>query len=135
MGSMNIKKSFQILDVREGASETEVRQAYRDMVSVWHPDRFSGKPRLKKKAEEKLKEANAAYETLRSFFSGGATGSGSSKTSRDRSAQSARNDNEKEGKVSRTELFAETGTEVFLSVWTHLSKKLGQVLSDNRKIK
>ena len=71
---MDIKESFQILDVRDGASEKEVRQAYRDMVSVWHPDRFSGKPRLKGKAEEKLKEANAAYETLRSFFDTDATG-------------------------------------------------------------
>ncbi|MCJ7808625.1 MAG: DnaJ domain-containing protein, partial [Desulfobulbaceae bacterium] len=68
---MDIKKSFQILELKVGASETEVRQAYRDIASVWHPDRFSGNPRLKRKAEEKLKEANAAYETLKSFFNGG----------------------------------------------------------------
>jgi DnaJ-class molecular chaperone len=130
---MDIKKSFQILDVREEASEKEVRQAYRDMVSVWHPDRFSGKPRLKIKAEEKLKETNAAYETLRAFFSSRAAGSGSTEMPKGKTAQSARREDEKRGEVSRTELFAETGTEVVLSLWAHLSRKIGQVLSDNRK--
>ncbi|MBW1888862.1 MAG: molecular chaperone DnaJ, partial [Deltaproteobacteria bacterium] len=38
------------------ASPYEVKQAYKDIVNVWHPDRFSNNPRLKQKAEEKLKE-------------------------------------------------------------------------------
>ena len=71
---MDLKRSFQILEVRYGASEKEVRQSYRDLASVWHPDRFSGNPRLQTRAEEKLKEANAAYETLRSFYHEGEGG-------------------------------------------------------------
>ena len=124
---MDIKKSFQILELKVGASETEVRQAYRDIASVWHPDRFSGNPRLKRKAEEKLKEANAAYETLKSFFNGGET------------AESARKEREKGreaengGEVSRTELFVETGTEVVLTLWAHLTRKMGRILSDTGK--
>ena len=124
---MDMKKSFQILELKVGASETEVRQAYRDIASVWHPDRFSGNPRLKRKAEEKLKEANAAYETLKSFFNGGET------------AESARKEREKGreaengGEVSRTELFVETGTEVVLTLWAHLTRKMGRILSDTGK--
>ena len=132
---MDIRKSFQILDVRVGASEIEVKQAYRDMVSVWHPDRFSGKPRLKKKAEEKLKEANAAYEMLSSFFNAGGAGAGSSRISRDETAHSSRMGNEKDREISRTELFTETGTEAVLTLWAYFSNRIGQVISDNRKMK
>jgi len=51
-----------------GASQDEVNQAYRDLINVWHPDRFANNPRLQKKAEEKIKEINAAYEYIRSFY-------------------------------------------------------------------
>jgi curved DNA-binding protein CbpA len=37
------------------------------LANVWHPDRFVGNPRLQKKAEEKLKEINAAYEYIKSL--------------------------------------------------------------------
>ncbi len=42
----------------------EIRQAYRDLARVWHPDRFIHDTRLCKLAEEKLKEINIAYEVL-----------------------------------------------------------------------
>jgi Flp pilus assembly protein TadD len=54
----------QILGLEAGASKAEVKQAYRDLVHVWHPDRFTQNPRLQKKAEARLKEINAAYEQL-----------------------------------------------------------------------
>ena len=47
-----------------GASPAEVKEAYRDLVQVWHPDRFGKNPRVQKKAEAMLKEINAAYEKL-----------------------------------------------------------------------
>jgi len=34
------------------------------MAKVWHPDRFARKPHLIKKAQEKMKELNEAYEFL-----------------------------------------------------------------------
>ena len=49
-----------------GASMEELKTAYRDLVKVWHPDRFAGNPRLQRKAQEKLKEINLAYERLQS---------------------------------------------------------------------
>jgi curved DNA-binding protein CbpA len=66
---MDIKKCFEILELDPHASMDEVKQAYKDIVNVWHPDRFSHNPRLKEKAEEKLKELNVAYEKVTSFLS------------------------------------------------------------------
>jgi len=60
----DFKKSCQILGIEGGASRAEVKQAYRDLVHVWHPDRFAQNPRLQKKAESMLKEINAAYEKV-----------------------------------------------------------------------
>lgn len=51
---------------RRSATEEEIKQAYRDLVKVWHPDRFPNDPRLQQKAQEKLKEINLAYEYLKS---------------------------------------------------------------------
>ncbi|HEY9699085.1 MAG TPA: GUN4 domain-containing protein [Trichocoleus sp.] len=63
----NISRYFQILEVEQGVSQEEIKQAYRDLAKVWHPDRFSDDPRLQKKAEGKLKQINAAYEFLKSY--------------------------------------------------------------------
>jgi hypothetical protein len=42
-----------------------VKDAYRDLAKVWHPDRFGdGDTRLKKKAEEQFKRIRAAYAHL-----------------------------------------------------------------------
>ena len=42
---------YQILGLQPEAAEAEVREAYRVLVKVWHPDRFSGDPHLQEKAE------------------------------------------------------------------------------------
>ncbi|HMK74867.1 MAG TPA: DnaJ domain-containing protein, partial [Thermodesulfobacteriota bacterium] len=42
-------KYYQILGLTPEASEEEIKQAYRDLVNVWHPDRFPYNQRLKKK--------------------------------------------------------------------------------------
>ncbi len=63
-----INRCIEMLGLKPGASQEEVNQAYRDLVNVWHPDRFVGNPRLQKKAEEKVKEINVAYETIKSFY-------------------------------------------------------------------
>jgi TonB family protein len=53
-----------ILEVAPGASSDEIKQAYRDLSKVWHPDRFSNDPRLQEKAEERIKQINLAYRRL-----------------------------------------------------------------------
>jgi len=56
----------ELLGVAPGASAQELKEAYRDLAKVWHPDRFAHDPRLQQKAQEKLKEINEAYERLAS---------------------------------------------------------------------
>ena len=57
---------YEILGLGPGASQEQVKQAYRDLAKVWHPDRFAHDPRLQQKAQEKLKGINEAYEHIRS---------------------------------------------------------------------
>jgi hypothetical protein len=59
-------KYYELLGVAPGASGQELKDAYRDLAKVWHPDRFSQDPRLQQKAQEKLKEINEAYAQLTS---------------------------------------------------------------------
>ena len=68
---MDILRCYKILELDHEASMEEAREAYIDMARVWHPDRFTGNPRLRKKAEEKLKVINIAYAEIRSRLSTG----------------------------------------------------------------
>jgi hypothetical protein len=52
------------LGLGPNATEAEIKDAYRTLAKVWHPDRFQADPGLKAKAEEKLKEINAAYRSI-----------------------------------------------------------------------
>jgi len=67
-GPGKINRCTEMLGLKPGASQEELVQAYRDLANVWHPDRFADNPRLQKKAEEKIKEINAAYEYIKSFY-------------------------------------------------------------------
>lgn len=58
---------YRILELEPGASPEEVHQGYLDLTWVWHPDRFTGHPRLQQKAHSKLQQLNEAHERLRSF--------------------------------------------------------------------
>lgn len=58
----SLSEDYATLGVRDDATADEVKQAYRDLAKIWHPDRFSADDvRLRKKAEDKLKEINTAY--------------------------------------------------------------------------
>jgi DnaJ domain len=59
---------FQLLELDRTASLDEMKQAYRDLVMVWHPDRFGQNIRLRQKAENKLKQFNEAYEHLKHWY-------------------------------------------------------------------
>ena len=61
-----LDRCYEVLGVAPGTSGRELKEAYRDLAKVWHPDRFSHDPRLQQKAQEKLKELNEAYERLTS---------------------------------------------------------------------
>lgn len=53
---------YEILGVSKDASPEEMRRAYLKLAKLYHPDKTGGD----KAAEDKLKEINAAYDTLKS---------------------------------------------------------------------
>jgi curved DNA-binding protein CbpA len=61
---LDVHHAYKILGLKAGASQIEVKQAYRKLVKLWHPDRFFDQQE-KQKAEEKIKEINEAYNQLK----------------------------------------------------------------------
>jgi hypothetical protein len=60
-----LRKAYEILELEPGASVEEIRTAYRDLVKVWHPDRYQNEPeRLRLRAEERVKKITWAYDRL-----------------------------------------------------------------------
>ena len=64
----DIYRCYRALELELGASREQVKQAWRELVKVWHPDRFPNDARLQRKALERLKEINCAYEVLERYF-------------------------------------------------------------------
>jgi curved DNA-binding protein CbpA len=118
---MNFREALEMLDLDRKASIEEAKQAYKDLANIWHPDRFSNNPRLKQKAEEKLKRINAAYETVLSSLS-----------SDERRRKGVQGDNGSKRKAAgeererrdRTEAIAESATRMVLSAWAYFSETL-----------
>lgn len=55
------KDYYQILGLQKGASEDEVKKAYRKLAVKWHPDK---NPSNRERAEAKFKEVGEAYDVL-----------------------------------------------------------------------
>ena len=55
---------YSILEIPKSATPEEIKQAYRLLLQVWHPDRFHHNPDLLAKAEKKTREINVAFATL-----------------------------------------------------------------------
>jgi hypothetical protein len=56
---------LRVLELEPGASTEEIRQAYLDLVRVWHSDRFHLDQRMQKIAEARTLQINEAYSYLR----------------------------------------------------------------------
>ncbi len=56
---------YEVLGLAKGASESDIKSAYRKAAIKWHPDKWvNGTDAEKKNAEEKFKEASEAYSVL-----------------------------------------------------------------------
>ena len=51
---------YEVLGIQKGASEEEIKKAYKKLARKYHPDMHPGD----KEAEEKFKEVNEANEVL-----------------------------------------------------------------------
>lgn len=58
-----MKDPYEVLGVPHGASEEEIKKAYKELVRKYHPDRYTDNP-LADLAQEKMKEINEAYDAL-----------------------------------------------------------------------
>ena len=57
---------YRALGLDGDASDVEVEQAYRRLMSQYHPDRLAGAaPELREQAEKKAREINAAYDRIK----------------------------------------------------------------------
>ena len=125
---MDIQRCLEILELDETASIADVTQAYKDIVNVWHPDRFTHNPRLQRKAEGKIKEINTAYETLKNYYA--------RKRVKEEELNSPRMTAEKRTKGSSgvsekrdsTEVAFELGTQFVLSTWSYLTSKFRRMV-------
>lgn len=134
---MTIQRCFEILELQQGATLDDVRQAYKDIVNVWHPDRFSANPRLKQKAEQKLKEVNVAYETVvNAFFQKGGPSPGDREAGTNAAYQKHQANRAKAEHTSRprsrTEIAAEAGTALILHLCSYVSARLRHFVEKDR---
>ncbi|MGH9493018.1 MAG: DnaJ domain-containing protein, partial [Terriglobales bacterium] len=60
MATRTKRDYYEVLGVGRGASEQEIKSAYRRLALQYHPDRNPGNA----EAEEKFKEASEAYSVL-----------------------------------------------------------------------
>jgi hypothetical protein len=63
-GGLRRSEALAELEAGENATPAEIKAAYRDLVKVWHPDRFGEDTGLRLRAEERLQRINEAYRRL-----------------------------------------------------------------------
>jgi tetratricopeptide (TPR) repeat protein len=66
--NQQIKDFYRELDLEPGDDLVSVRESYRQLVKVWHPDRFTHDHKLQTMANDKLRRIILAYEALLAFF-------------------------------------------------------------------
>jgi curved DNA-binding protein CbpA len=54
---------YEVLGVKPGATQDEIKSAYRKLIKQYHPDKFIDNP-LKNLAEDKMIQINEAYDAL-----------------------------------------------------------------------
>jgi DnaJ domain len=61
---MTRAEALRIFELDDHCTQEQVRAAYRELVKVWHPDRFVNDADLRAKADRRLRQINVAYAVL-----------------------------------------------------------------------
>lgn len=70
------KNPYEVLGVREDATDEEIKEAYRALARKYHPDKYIDEG-LKEMATEKMKTINEAYEEIKNIRAGKSSAGGS----------------------------------------------------------
>lgn len=62
------EKYYRELGIKPGDSHQKIRKVYRDLVRVWHPDRYGQDESARRAAEERTKAVNQAFQEIEAFF-------------------------------------------------------------------
>ena len=68
MNQNELDSLLDLFDLDKGFSNEELKVAYRELVQIWHPDRFAQNDRLQLRAQKKLQEINDAHTKLQDYF-------------------------------------------------------------------
>ena len=59
---------YRVFGLTSDASDAEIDQAYRRLISQYHPDKVAGAaPELREAAEKRAREINAAYDRIKTL--------------------------------------------------------------------
>ena len=64
-GRTNYERCCEILEVAPGAPMPEIERSFRELIKVWHPDRFSDNPQLQIRATQKTSEITRSFQWIR----------------------------------------------------------------------
>ena len=66
-GSSDVRSAYEILEIKRGSSQEEIKRAYRQLAGKYHPDKVEHLgDEFKKLAEKRFKEIQQAYQELTS---------------------------------------------------------------------
>lgn len=102
--SKRYEEYYRILDLDVGASQDEVKKAFRELSHIWHPDNHMGKSSsVENRATEKFKELSNAYQVLKKYLSEEERKTEQDRRDREEEAQKRQEENERRKKeeVSR----------------------------------
>jgi hypothetical protein len=66
--TQEIIDSYRLLELQPGAPMEAVRSAYRELLKVWHPDRFPNDVQFHRRATEKTAALNEAYHRIADYI-------------------------------------------------------------------
>ena len=72
-----MRDPYEVLGVSPGATDDEIKKAYRELARKYHPDNYQNSP-VADLAQEKMKEINQAYEEIQQRRKNGGTAPGGS---------------------------------------------------------